>query len=74
LDVETEAALWEGLFQRRDVTCLVVSHRRPVLRRADRILLLDEGRVVAQGELPDLLEREPRMRELWTAESGQARR
>lgn len=74
LDVETEAALWQGLFRRRDVTCLVVSHRRPVLRRADRILLLDEGRLVAQGELPDLLETEPAMRALWESESPQARR
>ncbi|MEX2280726.1 MAG: ABC transporter ATP-binding protein [Acidimicrobiia bacterium] len=74
LDVETEAALWEGLFRKRNVTCLVVSHRRPVLRRADRILLLDEGRLVAQGELPDLLETEPAMRALWDAEAPQARR
>lgn len=74
LDVETEAALWEGLFRRRDVTCIVVSHRRPVLRRADRILLLEEGRLVAQGELADLLETEPAMRALWEAEAPQARR
>ncbi|MDX1448863.1 MAG: ABC transporter ATP-binding protein [Acidimicrobiia bacterium] len=74
LDVETEAALWEGLFRRREVTCLVVSHRRPVLRRADRILLLDDGELVAQGELPDLLETQPAMRALWEAETAQARR
>lgn len=74
LDVETEAALWEGLFRRRDVTCIVVSHRRPVLRRADRILLLEDGRLIAQGELPDLLETEPAMRALWEAETPQARR
>lgn len=74
LDVETEAELWEGLFRRRDVTCLVVSHRRPVLRRADRILLLDEGKLVAHGDLPDLLETQPAMRALWEAEMPQARR
>lgn len=67
LDVETEASLWEGLFAHRDVSCLVVSHRRPVLRRADRILLLDEGRLVAEGRLPELLETEPLMRRLWEA-------
>ena len=27
LDVETERALWEGLFRRSDVTCLAVSHQ-----------------------------------------------
>ena len=74
LDVETEAALWEGLFRRRDATCVVVSHRRPVLRRADRILLLEDGRLVAQGELPELLETQPAMRALWESELPQARR
>ena len=65
LDVHTEAELWERLFSRRDVTCLVVSHRRTVLRRADRILLLDGGHVVDRGTLAELLERSPLMRELW---------
>lgn len=74
LDVETEAALWDGLFRRRDVTCLVVSHRRPVLRRADRIILLDDGRLVAQADLPELLETEPAMRALWESELPQTRR
>lgn len=74
LDVETEAALWEGLFRRRDVTCLVVSHRRPVLRRADRILLLEDGRLVAEGALPELLGSEPAMRALWESQTPQARR
>jgi len=67
LDVETEAKLWDGLFARRDVSCLVVSHRRPVLRRADRILLVDEGMVLADGPLDQLLDSEPRMRALWEA-------
>ena len=34
LDVETERTLWERVFDHRDTTCLVVSHRRPALRRA----------------------------------------
>lgn len=69
LDVDTEASLWDGLFARRDVSCLVVSHRRPVLQRADRVVLLEDGAVVAEGPLDELLETEPRMRALWEAES-----
>lgn len=36
--LETERTLWERLFALRDVTCLVVSHRRVALRRASHII------------------------------------
>lgn len=68
LDVQTERALWEGLFAQRDVTCLVVSHRRTALQRADRIIVLKEGQVAASGTLEELLATNGDMRDLWYAE------
>ena len=65
LDVDTESLLWERLFAEREATFLVVSHRRPVLRRADQIILMKEGSVAARGELEELLETSEEMRELW---------
>ena len=65
LDLHTETELWKRLLAQRDVTCIVVSHRRAALQRADQILLMDRGRVVDRGGLSDLLGRSPLMRSLW---------
>ena len=67
LDLHTETELWSRLLARRQVTCLVVSHRRAALERADQILLMEQGRIVDRGSLHDLLGRSELMRSLWSA-------
>lgn len=61
LDVETELALWSRIFDNRSEAqdwtpaCLVVSHRRSVLCRADQIIVLKAGRITAKGKLDEII-------------------
>jgi ATP-binding cassette subfamily B protein len=75
LDGRAERALWgqvfvRGIFQRNSA-CLVVSNRRPALRRADHILVLVDGRLDAEGTLETLLRTCAKMQQIWQGTPGQ---
>lgn len=58
VDAQTEHALWVRLQHgMRNRTVLIVTHRVSSARLADRIALLDGGRVVDEGTHAELLER-----------------
>jgi ABC-type multidrug transport system fused ATPase/permease subunit len=56
LDAETEASLVEAVDRlRRDRTTFIIAHRLSTIRRANRILVLDQGRIVETGTHSTLL-------------------
>ncbi|MBK9055890.1 MAG: ABC transporter ATP-binding protein [Chloroflexi bacterium] len=77
LDVETEQLLWERVFaaagknslRSSGPTCLVISHRPSVLRRADHIIILRDGQMIDEGSIDELLDRCADMQELWQTET-----
>ena len=58
LDSESEALVQDALEHlMQDRTTLVIAHRLSTVIRSDRILVLDQGRIVDEGSHRDLLER-----------------
>jgi ATP-binding cassette subfamily B protein len=73
VDVATEAAILHGLSAALgDATVLLVANRRASLKLASRIVLLDRGRVVAQGSHAELASREPRYQAVLVSASAGA--
>ena len=48
-------------------TTVVVAHRLPTARQADRILVIDDGRIIEQGGHDDLVARGGAYARLWSA-------
>ncbi len=74
LDVETEQILWTRLFNARsDVAALVVSHRHAALARADRVIVMEDGAVVATGSASELQRTSATFRAIWEGASSASR-
>ena len=66
LDPENEQAVQEALQALvEDRTVVVIAHRLKTVRHADRIVVLDQGKVAGWGTHEELLEREPLYQKLW---------
>ena len=66
LDLSTEARVQRAMgVVSRDRTTLLIAHRLQTARTADRIVVVDDGRVVETGSHEELLARGGGYAELW---------
>jgi ATP-binding cassette, subfamily B, bacterial len=75
LDVRAEAELYEQFLDiTAGLTTIVISHRFSTVRRADRIVVLDGGRVVEDGSHGDLMALGGRYAEAFTLQANRLAR
>ncbi|NLX42454.1 MAG: ABC transporter ATP-binding protein [Chloroflexi bacterium] len=66
VDAYTESRIQQALDEiRRDRTTLIIAHRFSTLRKADRIVVVEDGQIVGQGTHESLIESNPTYQRLY---------
>jgi ATP-binding cassette, subfamily B, bacterial len=74
VDPEKEQEIRDAMSEvMRGRTTLVIAHRPATIALADRVLLVDRGRIAAEGKHAELLESHPRYREVLAARDARLR-
>lgn len=71
LDSESEVLIQDALWKLMEGrTAIVIAHRLSTIQRMDRIVVMDEGRIVEEGSHKQLLRKEGTYGRLWAHQSG----
>ncbi len=71
IDPENEAVIQQAVARLvKDKTVIVIAHRLSTITGADNIVLVQDGRIAAQGRHEQLLESSSLYREMWQAHIG----
>jgi ATP-binding cassette subfamily B protein len=69
VDVRTESKIHDSFVEyRKGRTCLIVAQRISTVIKADKILVIDDGQLVAEGPHEQLIESSPIYREIFESQ------
>lgn len=71
LDSEAEAAIQENLYKlMQGKTVIAIAHRLSTIAAMDRLVVMDQGRVIEEGSHEDLIAKDGLYAQLWQRQSG----
>lgn len=71
VDAETDASIRANLKLRfGDTTVFIIAHRASTLREADRILILEDGRITQEGRHEDLVSADGLYKRIWNIQNA----
>ena len=72
LDSESEKYIQEGLWElMKDKTALVIAHRLSTIKHLDRIIVLEDGKIIQDGTHEELIKHKGLYATLWSHQSGE---
>lgn len=70
IDAKAEYEIFNNIFDHyQDRTAIIVSHRFSTVRRADKILVLENGKIIEQGSHKDLMKQENLYHEMFSKQA-----
>lgn len=71
LDSESEVLIQDALWKLMEGrTALVIAHRLSTIQKMDRIIVMDDGKIIEQGSHNELIKLKGKYAELWAHQSG----